>query len=246
MHETRIRAVILTTQRTGSTSLVVSLGSHPDIECAGEILIGAPDVPRPQVRGRFKTVVRIANIITSGAWMPGSRIERFYTDGSARVRAFKVMYNQLANPFALHYLRDDRTIRVLHLRRQNLLKVHVSRLLMGKRERVQATAPVEAVRTLVNPAKAIAAMRKARERYEHFDALFSGHPRLQLTYESLFEGQALSDATTAAICDFLGVARHPMLSKLTKLNPESLQVMVTNYDELAAAVSGTEFAEMLS
>ena len=242
---TRIRAVILTTQRTGSTSLVVSLGSHPEIECAGEILIGAPDTPRPQVRGPFKSVHRVANIVTSGAWLPGRRMERFYSGGSARVRAFKAMYNQLANPFALRYLTGDRTIRVLHLRRQNLLKVHVSRLLMGKRERVQATAPVNAVRTHVGPHEALAAMRRARERYERFDALFGGHPRLQLTYESLFDGQELSAGSTGAICDFLAVARHPMRSRLTKLNPESLRDMVTNYDELAAAVARSEFAEML-
>ena len=245
MHETRTRAVILTTQRTGSTSLVVSLGTHPDIECAGEILIGAPDTPKPQVRGRFKTVVRIANIVRSGAWMPGRRMERFYAGGNARVRAFKVMYNQLANPFALRYLRGDPTIRVMHLRRQNLLKVHVSRLLMGKRERVQATAPVDAVRTHVAPREAIAAMRRAREQFERFEALFGGHPRLQLDYESLFDGQELSAGTTDAICEFLAVARHPMRSKLTKLNPESLQDMVTNYDELAAAVRHSEFADML-
>lgn len=245
-HPNRIRAVILTTQRTGSTSLVVSLGSHPDIECAGEILIGAPDTPTPQIRGRFKLVARIGNIIRFGAWMPGRRMEGFYAGGSARVRAFKVMYNQLANPFALRYLQNDPTIRVLHLRRHNLLKVHVSRLLMGKRERVQATGPVDAVRTHVDPDAAIAAMRKARARYERFEALFGGHPRLQLTYESLFEGQGLSEATTAAICDFLGVSRHPMRSKLTKLNPESLQDMVTNYDELSAAIARTEFAEFLS
>lgn len=241
----RIRAVILTTQRTGSTSLVVSLGTHPDIECAGEILIGAPDAPRPQVRGRFKNVARIANIVTSGAWLPGRRMERFYSGGSARVRVFKAMYNQLANPFALRYLRDDRTIRVLHLRRQNLLKVHVSRLLMGKRDRVQATTAVDAVRTHVDPHKAVGAIRRARERYERFDALFGGHPRLQLDYESLFDGQELSAEVTASICEFLSVEPHPMRSNLTKLNPESLQDMVTNYDELAAAVARTEFADML-
>ena len=241
----RIRAVILTTQRTGSTSLVVSLGTHPEIECAGEILIGAPDAPRPPVRGRFKAVAKIVNIFKSGAWLPARRMEGFYSGGSARARVFKAMYNQLANPFALRYLKDDRTIRILHLRRENLLKVHVSRLLMGKRERVQATAPVDAVRTHVGPREAITAMRRARERYERFEAQFDDHPRLQLTYESLFDGQELSAGTTAAICEFLAVARHPMRSNLTKLNPESLRDMVTNYDELAAAVARTEFANML-
>lgn len=241
----RTRAVILTTQRTGSTSLVVSLGTHPDIECAGEILIGAPDRPGPQVRGPLKNVVRIGNIIRFGAWMPARRMARFYAGGQARVRAFKVMYNQLKYPFALRYLQNDRSIRVMHLRRHNLLKVHVSRLLMGKRERVQATGPVEAVRTHVDPAEAIDAMRQARERYERFDGLFGTHPRLQLAYESLFDGQGLSEAASAAICDFLEVPRQPMHSRLTKLNPELLRDMVTNYDELATAVARTEFAEFL-
>jgi hypothetical protein len=241
----RIRAVILTTQRTGSTFLVECLGSHPDIECAGEILIGAPDRPRPQYRGRFKQLVKIANVFTSGAWRPAHRMDGFYAGGDVKVRAFKAMYNQLANPFALRYLRENTSIRVLHLSRQNLLKVHVSRILMGKRDRVQAVTPVEAVRTYVDPRRAIASIRKARARYAHFEALFSGHPRLPLSYEGLFDDQHLDAGTGRAICDFLGVAPHPMKSKIVKLNPESLREIVINYDELAAAISRTEFAEML-
>lgn len=243
--DSRIRAVILTTQRTGSTFLVECLGSHPDIECAGEILIGAPDAPRPQYRGRFKQLAKVAAIFTSGAWLPARRMAGFYAAGSARVRAFKAMYNQLAHPFALRYLRENRDIRMLHLSRQNLLKNHVSRILMGKRDRVQAVSPVDAVRTHVDPQAAIAAMRATRARYEHFESLFREHARLPLTYESLFDGQHLNAATAARICEFLGVAPHPMKSKIVKLNPESLRDMVTNYDELAEAVSRTEFAELL-
>ncbi len=241
----RVRAVILTTQRTGSTFLVECLGSHPDIECASEILIGEPDSPRPQYRGRFKQLAKIGRIVTSGAWRPAHRMATFYAGGSARVRAFKVMYNQLAHPLALRYLRGNRDIRVLHLSRGNLLKVQVSRILMGKRARVQATAPVDAVSTHVDPQEAILAMRAARARYEHFEGLFRDHPRLALTYESLFDGPNLDRATAARVCDFLGVAPHAMKSKLVKLNPESLREMVTNYDELAEALSRTEFAGML-
>lgn len=241
----RIRAVILTTQRTGSTFLVDCLGSHPDIDCASEILIGEPDSLRPQYRGRFKQLAKIARIFTSGAWRPARRMESYYAGGVARVRAFKVMYNQLAHPTALRYLRGNRDIRVLHLSRQNLLKVHVSRILMGKRARVQATGPVEAVQTRVDPQEAIAAMRAARERYRHFETVFRDHPRLALTYESLFDGQRLRADTAVRICEFLGVTPQPMQSRLVKLNPESLRETVTNYEELAAAIARTEFAELL-
>jgi hypothetical protein len=118
-------------------------------------------------------------------------------------------------------------------------------MLMGKRARVQATAPVDAVSTRVDPQEALRAMRAARARYEHFERQFRNHPRLALTYESLFDGPNLDRATAARICEFFGVPLHPMKSKLVKLNPESLREMVTNYDELAEALSRTEFAGML-
>lgn len=243
--DARIRAVILTTQRTGSTSLVGCLGSHPEIECASEILVGDPDIPARRKGGRFKRVVKLANFITSGAIFPARRMHDYFAGGSARVRMFKVMYNQLANPFALRYLKEHEDIRIVHLRRHNLLKVHVSKLLMPKRSRVQVVAPVDVVQIRVNPAEAIASMRKTRELYERHERLFARHPRLPLTYEELFDGQHLQATTAARVCEFLDVAPFPMKSSIIKLNPESLREMVTNFQELAEAVSRTEFADML-
>ena len=241
----RVRAIILTTQRTGSTFLVGCLRSHPDIECAGEILNGQSDVPMQSYRGPFKQVVKGIRIARTGAWMPGRWMGAYYRRGSAKVRCFKAMYNQLARPFALRYLAENEDVRVIHLRRHNLLKVHVSTLLMNKRKELQTTGPTETVWTRVDPATAIARMRKARARYESFDKAFERHPRLQVSYENLFDGKYLETDTCQRICDFLGVAQYRMESELVKLNPDSLRDMVTNYDELADALSGTEFAHML-
>jgi hypothetical protein len=241
----RVRAVILTTQRSGSTFLVQCMDSHPEIECSGEILNGQPDHPVPPYRGPFKKVWKGLRIIRTGAWMPGRWMDAFYRRGTAKVRCFKAMYNQLSRPFAMRYFAGNDDIRVIHLRRHNLLKVHVSTLLMDEREQIQATAPTEAVWIRVDPAKAIASLRKARAYYESFDEAFARHPRLQVAYESLFDGPYLQEETGRRICDFVGVAYHRMQSKLTKLNPESLRDMVTNYDELATAISATEFADML-
>ena len=241
----RIRAVILTTQRTGSTSLVECLGSHPEIECASEILVGDPDVPARRKGGAFKRVVKLANFVASGALLPGRRMSDYFAGGSARVRMFKVMYNHLANPFALRYLQQQEDIRIVHLRRHKLLKVHVSRLLMPKRARVQVFSPVDAVQIRVDPARAIASMREARAHYDRHERLFERHPRLPVTYEELFDGQHLQADTAARICQFLDVTPNAMKSSIIKLNPESLRDMVTNFDELAEAVSRTEFADML-
>lgn len=242
----RVRAVILTTRRSGSSFLVECLRSHPEIECASEILNGQPDDPVPAFRGPWRYVKKWSRIARTGAWMPGRWLDAYYARGHAKVRCFKAMYEQLVRPFALRYVVENEDIRVIHLRRHNLLKAHISALLMNKREVLQATAPTEAVRIRVSPARAIASMRKMRARYEYFDRAFERHPRLQVSYESLFDGKYLDSETGRRICDFLGVAQYRMESRIVKLNPESLRDMVTNYDELAAAVSKTEFADLLS
>lgn len=240
-----IRAVILTTQRTGSTFLMECLGSHPEIHCADEILNGQPDSRIPPARGPFRHFIKFARIARTGAWLPAFRLEQFYGRGRSRVRCFKAMYNQLARPLVLRYLLSHDEIRVIHLSRQNLLKVYVSTLLMQKRRVLQATRPVAPVWIRVDPHKAVVFMRTARARYERYEALFARHSRLSVTYESLFDGVRLRAATASRICDFLGVSRHPMQSAIVKLNPSSLREMVTNYDELAEAVTRSEFAEML-
>jgi LPS sulfotransferase NodH len=241
-----IRAMVLSTQRSGSTFLVECLDSHPAIRCAGEILNGQTDEGLPAPRGRTKYLVKAARIARRGAWLPHYRLERFYGVADARVRCFKAMYNQLRRPLVLRYLLDHREIRVIHLVRHNLLKVYVSNLLMQKRRVLQATGPEPTVWIRVDPEKAIAAMRSATARYRHFETLFARHARLPLTYEGLFDGSRLQAATCREICDFLGVERRPMQSGIVKLNPNSLRDMVTNYDELADTVEHSEFASMLA
>lgn len=241
----RVRAVILTTQRTGSTFLVDCLKSHPQVECASEILVGDPYPPAQSYRGPFRRAFKVMRIFSSGAWMPARHIDRFYRGGTAKVRCFKIMYNQLARPFARRYLVRNEDVRVIHLRRENLLKVHVSTLLMSKRRIVQARGPVDRVWTEVDPARAIASMRKARAEYEAYDRAFARHPLLRLTYETLIDGQGLQAVARERICEFLDVSQLKMGSQIMKINPESLRDMVTNYDELADAVSRSEFASML-
>jgi len=242
----RTRAVLLTTQRTGSTFLVECLDSHPAIHCAGELLNGQPDAQIAPPRDPFRHLVKGARIARTGAWLPQYRLEEYYQAGVSPVRCFKAMYNQLARPFALRYLLEHREIRVLHLRRENLLSMHISLLLMQKRRELQATQPIAPLWIHVDPDRAITAMRQAENRFLHFDRLFQNHRVLDLSYEALFEGSRLRADTATQVCDFLGVTRVPMESRIIKLNPRSLRDMVRNYDELAEALSNTEFANLLA
>jgi hypothetical protein len=241
----RVRAILLTTQRTGSTFLIECLNSHPDIEATGELLIGAPSKVQPLTKGRWRPLAKFWRFVRAGAWMPRRHMDRFFNDGQARVRLFKAMYNHVSNPITLGYLRERTDIRILHLRRRNLLKMHVSRKLMGSGKRVQSFTPLEGARVHIDPAEALAEMRSVRRKYEHYEEVFSAHPRLQLVYEDLISQQTIDPKVSDSICGFLEVRRAVMKSRLVKMNPDPLASIVTNYGELANEVSRTEFADLL-
>ena len=67
---------------------------------------------------------------------------------------------------------------------------------------------------------------------------------LQLTYEEHIS----IDPTVGyrAVCDFLGLQAPPVVMRLRKTNPFPLQDIVQNWDEVVDALSGTEYAWMLT
>jgi LPS sulfotransferase NodH len=242
------KAIILTTQRTGSTFLVECLDSHPEVRCLGEMLAGGHFwVPDVVYKSRYAT--KAYRYLRSGAWYPTRMMTRYFARGDRPVMAFKAMYNHIRPAWTLRYLRKHTEIRILHLRRHNLLKQYVSNLLLSvKRDKPwqpHATAPVTPASIHVSSDAALAYMRRIRAEYDAHEQLFSSHQRLPLTYETMIDGQFLQKDVARAVCAFLGIAEHPMRSKLVKMNPVRLQEMVRNYDELAAAIRGTEFADLV-
>ena len=251
------QAIILTTQRTGSTFLFTCLDSHPEICCLGELLAGSRLFDAPEFLFRFRYGPKAYRYFRSGAWLPTRMMRRYFDEGRLAnmelglrpVMAFKAMYNQIRPPWIMNFLRERKALRILHLSRRNLLKSYVSnRLLTLKRDDrwlPHATEPVSVITMPISPAAAIASMRRTVAEYEAHERLFSEHPRLQLSYESMIDGEGLAPAVAREVCSFLGVAPHAMKSDLVKMNPERLEDMVTNYDELACAIRKTEFAAML-
>ena len=241
-------AIILTTQRTGSTFLVECLESHPQIRCLGEMLAGGHvRVPDLVYRSRYGT--KAYRFLSSGAWWPTRMMTRYFASTERDVNVFKAMYNHINNPVTRNYLRARTSIHILHLRRHNLLKQYVSELLLSKsREKKwqpHAVKPVPVVRTMVSPDAALAYIRRKRELHAWHEALFADHPRLQLSYEDMIDGQSLRAEVAEEVCDFLHIERRPMKSILVKMNPTRLAEMIVNYDEVASLLRQTEFADLL-
>jgi hypothetical protein len=88
-------------------------------------------------------------------------------------------------------------------------------------------------------------MRLVRALHNWYSRRLSRHPKVELVYETLIEANRLSDRASILICELLDLEPEPLGADLVKVNPDSLRDIVTNYDELVRALTGTEFEEFL-
>lgn len=243
-----MKAVILTSQRSGSTFLQQCLDAHPSVKCYGELLVGGNLVAPAPLQGR-RLLTKAYRYLMIRAWDPVGIMERYYGREEAPVVAFKLMYNHADRPRVKEYLAAHREIRIIHLRRDNVLKQHVSRLLLtAKRERAwqpHTDHPVPVVSVRVSPQDAIEDMRRVRNYFLEFERLLSGHRKVELIYERLFNERTLSQEALGKIAELLEIEPMPISSGLVKMNPNELRQMVENYDELVEALADTEFERFL-
>lgn len=75
-------------------------------------------------------------------------------------------------------------------------------------------------------------------------ALLEGRHVLHLSYEEHISADP--GVAYRAVCDFLGLPARPVAPRLKKTNPFPLHQSVRNWDEVVGALSGTEYAWMLT
>lgn len=243
-----MKAIILTSQRSGSTFLQGCLDAHPQVKCYGELLVGG-NLVAPRLFHGYRLLTKGYRYLATRAWNPVGILDRYYGRQEAPVVMFKAMYSQVDNRRVRRYLTQHLEIRVIHLRRDNLLKQYVSKVLLGaKRERrwqPHTTHHIPAVSVRVSPERAIREMRKVGHCFVEFEQLLAGHRKTELVYERMFNGQSLSHEAWTAVTELLEIEPVSVGSDLVKMNPNKLRPMVENYDELARALAGTEFESYL-
>lgn len=218
------RFIILSRSRTGSYLLVSFLNSHPNIRSQGEILRSAKGQPHIDIIeaafGREPRSIRAK----------GFKIFYYHPNGDNG----KAIWNHLVGMDGLH---------VLHLKRRNVLRTLISREIatnqgvwktsdpgsFDQARRKQVSFTVDELAT---------GFAKTRQWERDGDALFRDHPLLSIHYEDLV---ADTEATFRRVTDFLGVPFVQPRTSLVRQNPETVRDLVSNYEELRAAFSGTEW-----
>jgi hypothetical protein len=216
--ESGVKAVILSTQRSGTRLLEECLAHHPDVKCGGEVLKVTP------------------------GWSTRT-LQDFFEDGDGKVRVCRLMYNQLTAPVILWLQMNE--VRVIHLIREDHVRREVSNWINRQKKRTgrpsdHAYERWKPIQIEVDVPWIIRKIREVQGQIEGFGDLFRSGPYLEVTYEEMVgrEGEEISELPaklSGKLCRFLDLDPHPLTSPQRKQNPGDLRSFVLNYDELMEA-----------
>jgi LPS sulfotransferase NodH len=221
--------LILTSGRTGSSHLVSLLDSHPDLCCFGELFRQAEasfpffyvNTPHTDPREYLASLAgRVGN----------------------RLMGFKLTAHCMTiHPEAASLLQDAR-VRVILLRRANLLAQAVSGSLAKATDVWHSTGPERDpnAQVRIEPKRIVGTLVKLQEQQIALAALCQGHPVFELSYEDLATGNRLDDLQR-----FLGVEPRPLTSRYRRLDPRPLREKIENWEQVRAALAGTQFEGLL-
>lgn len=240
-----VRFIVLGSPRTGSTSLVTALRSHSRIIDYGELfkVWRDEDVPRWPNRFGLRTKARIETVNSDPQRYLSDCVFRTYPQQIQAV-GFKIFYEHAQSPKwrpIWHYLKDQRNIRVVHVKRKNLLRTHLSFELAQRTGRYRSSSPGASSPPpdlRLEYEDCLRAFSTLAEQQRRFDADFADHALLEVSYEALasdFDGQVRT------VQDFLGVTHESVRPETRKQEKRPLASAIQNYNELKARFAGSEW-----
>ncbi len=242
--------------RCGSTWLTSLLGSHPDVKCRREefALANGQGTESPEQRTRVLCKFfedRLTYDPTPAQCI--KRVERLFSR-QALANGFKFKYpNQVESyPEVMNALRERAAeLRVIHLTRSNFLKRAVSRQNLLRRlegtPRVATTESERKVKTeklVIDIPLLMSYMDRQQRQFDRLEKIVDEFPHVvQVEYEDLLREQ---HQVMSSVLSFLGVDPTARLtSNLVKATPDRLAEIVSNYEEVVAAISNSAYARFL-
>jgi LPS sulfotransferase NodH len=219
----------MTTGRTGSELLVSLLSSHPQIWCESEILSVRRILPAQML------LLRSARARRRG-----------------RAYGFKLLehHARLQNPeHPFAYVRSfhDRGFKIIFLERRDWLLQAISSIRAIDTQyhyHRRDGARFEAIH--VDPVAILSALWLIEQGVTALRCALTGVPTLKLFYEDDLETEEQQAQTVGRICTYLGLPPAPVHTELVKLTPRSAAQQLANFDQVAALISGTQYARFLN
>ncbi|MBT5149504.1 MAG: glycosyltransferase [Candidatus Peribacter sp.] len=237
--------VIIGSARTGSNYLVESLRKHKDICCHTELYSKGATDSSPML-----TRLDPAETMRSIAWRNAHPVE--FLNGiwkSTHTRSiigFKLIFDQ--SPEALEAVVNDTDVQKIIIRRKNRVRQYVSFqiALQSKVWGVRNGEQTQSANITIDPEL----FKEYASHVEyHYSQLLkrledSGQEYVEIYYEEVMGPNR--EKYMEKICTFLGAEYKEGLSaSLIKQNAGPLSKVIENYEEVEAALKGTQFESML-
>ncbi len=224
--------VITCNGRDGSTFTQTSLDQHPNVVAEKELLISTN---RDQHERAGSATTFLNQRLYGCEYRPeiqavGFRLKWFHGQKPPLddVRDY------------LHQL----NVKVIHIQRRNFLKNYLSGLIAD-----QTNVWVDfsgshssSSKVAMNPEKAIEYFRHQVNRYQQNQNDFKDHESITVIYEEIL---ADYDGQMARLFEFLNVPNHKVRPRTFKQEHRPLSEIITNYQELKAALQPTTFKNFL-
>ncbi|MFO7536923.1 MAG: Stf0 family sulfotransferase [Chloroflexota bacterium] len=241
-HTDYTRFIILGRSRVGSNFLRGLLNSHSHVEVFGEV---------------FQTYEAVAWALPGYGQSPAT-LALYQNDPAQFVEqelfhpfppqitavGFKLFYYHAQDDdrqAIWPYLQSRTDIKLIHIKRRNMLKTHLSRRraeetdvwfnLSGERE-TQKPLTLDYQTCLDD-------FVQTRRWETAYDTFFQDHDRLDVIYEDLARN---TETQMAQIQSFLGVAPQPLIPETYKQARKPLSDAIANFDELKQQFAGSEWA----
>lgn len=227
-HQVDQRFAIVGNARTGSNYLLDGLKSSPSIRMYHEIFA---DHNR-QVGKDFDKVF-------STVFQPESK--------STKMVGFKVFYNHLTEAEWQKFL-TRKDLKIIHLLRRNRLRTVISLEIAFKTGQWTQSGKgnpgeIKLKRLILNPSKLIKRLEQIESGEAAARSRFRDRRVLEVVYEELVQSPK---PVFESVGTYLGVdGIDPSRIRLKRQNPEALQQLIINYEEVAAALRNSRFEEYL-
>jgi LPS sulfotransferase NodH len=219
------RFVIFAQGRSGSTLLVDLLNSHPQISCLAEIFAG-------HVISGVRDPVGFAEGLLGLGRLPA---------GGFKVKIYQISRDQRRDPAEFLARFHRRGWKLIHLRRENVLRQAVSDLrseMTREFHQVGAREPAAGGRApvAIPPRSLLESMARRREYLAAEERALAGLPHLTLRYEQdLLEPEARARAMDRVFA-YLGLPPHRAETAFRKVLSSDLSQVLANYEQVRRAL----------
>lgn len=240
------RFIILGRSRVGSNFLRGLLNSHHQIRVFGEIFQNKDEIgwAMPGYRQSSKDKQLF---LQQPVEFVQKKVFHAFPPHIAAV-GFKIFYYHASDEQwapLWSYLRQDEAIKVLHIKRRNILKTHLSRQRAMQTDNWVNTSGERARNSPLRLSydECLQDFEQTRRWEEEYDAFFAGHDRLELIYEDLAASYA---DQMRRVQSFLGVPLQELAPETYKQSSEPLSKAIANYDELKEKFAGAPWRQFFS